>query len=264
MASFAADSWWENLEKQAQGAGLNVRWVLSREQVERNFGAAAPPQATPRTSGPGTASPAEIHPDYRRAVLLGSAGRLFWERFRASGDAPPGPEANPLDRFTERTVEGLLQSARVRDPTARAGYPFRHRHQIVPFQAFLGGSALLRGVPFGVSVHPRFGPWFAWRAVILLALEVAPTPLPQESPCQGCPAPCVGACPAGAVAREGFDWQSCGTFRLSGATCAAACPARRSCPVGPRYRYGKEQLAYHYRASLREIEAARAAAGRTP
>ena len=61
------------------------------------------------------------------------------------------------------------------------------------------------------------------------------------------------ACPAGAVSKAGFNWRACVDFRLSGPTCRLTCLARLACPVGEGYRYGKEQMNFHYGASLNMI-----------
>lgn len=266
MNASAAPPCWETFQARAEAVGLNVRVVLPRERAERGFptpSAAGPAATAPRApDAPGarvtaTAGPAALHPSYASAVLLGSGGRLFWETCRgwlAAQDAPPD---DPLDGFTESTVEGLLEALRRDDPTVLAAYPFYHPRQLVPFLGLLRNEPLLATAPFGVPVHPEAGPWYAWRAVVLTRLVLPATALPTASPCVDCPAPCVAACPADAVHKEGFRWEACGDFRLGAATCRETCLARRACPVGSAFAYGGEQMAYHYRASLRMLAAAR-------
>jgi hypothetical protein len=241
---------WPDLDAAAEAAGLNLRVVVARGEVEAAFTRAARNAAAPGLRTPlALRSPSAIHAGWRSALLLGSAGRPFWERCRAAPGAPP----DPLDRCAEREAATLLEPLRERDPSAQSVFPFRHARQVVPFQALAAGLPWAVAGPFGVAVHPRFGPWFAWRAALLTALETPPTPAPAPAPCAACPAPCVAACPAGAVARSGFAWEACVDFRLAQAPCRETCLAREACPAGAEFRYGAEQMAYHYRASLRMI-----------
>ena len=260
----AAETAWAAFEREADAAGLNVRLVLTRDRAERGFRAraAAPTEPARDARGSGarvapTAGPEAFHGGYRRLVLLGSAGKEIWERFQTAAAAEETKPPDPLDRHTERIVESLAAAFRAADPGVLAVYPFDHPRRIVPWLALLEGSSQLRFTPFGVGIHSRFGPWFAWRAALLSELPLPLSPAEEESPCAACPAPCVAACPAGAVAKEAFDWRACVDYRVAEQPCRATCLARMACPVGTEYRYGKAQTAYHYSASLRMIEAAK-------
>ena len=235
---------WSVFERRMQAEGLNVWLIRSREEVEPAF------NSRRGAHHADLGAPSTFHPSYRAAVLLGSAGASFWRMCR---EARREPAPDPLDRHTEHTVEQALKALRPADPTVLAAYPFAHQRRIVPFLALLEGTTLLRYAPFGVSLHARFGPWFAWRAVLLTEHALPPTALPAQSPCASCPTPCVSACPAGAVAKAGFDWQLCVNHRVAEASCRATCLARVACPVGQEHRYTDEQMAYHYGISLRTI-----------
>lgn len=275
-------SCWEKFQAGAEAAGLNLRLVLTREEVERGFHAAAggAVSAASTTSAAGAVSAgadllAALHPDYRWAVLLGSAGRPFWRAFQRWRGAQPGSPRdeppNPMDRFTETIVESLLEFPRGEDPAVQAAYPFGHARRLVPFLGLLQGSSLLDFTPFGVAVHPTAGPWYAWRAVVLTRMpppvELRPAEfltarsLPPKSVCADCEAPCVEACPAGAAGKVDFQWKKCAEHRAAGGiagaaekSCRATCHARLACPVGTEFRYGNRQMAFHYAASLRMIE----------
>ena len=257
MAVPSSRTHWHLFQQRAEAAGLNVRMVLARDGVEQSLGSA--PRSRPAGSLTGAAlppsnfRPSDLHPGYQRVVLLGSSGKTFWARFRAHQRRQPSSSPNPLDAFTERRVERLVKPLRGADPEAIAAYPFQHSRRLVPFLALLQGTTLLKTTPFGVIVHPEHGPWFAWRAAIFTALPFPVSTLPRQPVCTPCPAPCVTACPAGAVSKEGFNWRACVDFRLSGPTCRLTCLARLACPVGEKYRYGKEQMTYHYGASLNMI-----------
>jgi hypothetical protein len=248
---------WQDFSAAADAAGLNVQVAVGREPVDAAFDAArqrsrgAGPNAAPGAAR--STAPADLAPHYRSAIVLGSAGRRLWERMGSAGGTPPA-EADPLDRLTERTLAPLLDLLRTADPTAQSAFPFRHPRQLVPFLALTQHLAWARITPMGILVHPRVGPWFAWRAALLTALA-PPLALTdsRESPCAACPAPCVTACPAQAVDKEGFRWGDCVDYRVREAPCRETCLARQACPVGPDFRYGPDQLAYHYGASLRMI-----------
>lgn len=234
---------WTALRRAAETAGLTVARVVDRERVEPAF----------RPHAHLGATPARMHPGYRRAVVLGAGGRRFWERFRAAHRAAPDPAADPLDRYTVGVIEGLLAEWRRHDPSAVDAYPFRHPRQLLPFPALVASLPALQVRPFGVAVDAVHGPWFAWRAVVLTRLPLPESPVPAEAPCADCAAPCVPACPVGAVDPAGFRWRDCVSYRHAGRGCQDACLARNACPVGAGSRYGADQTAYHYRASLRMI-----------
>ena len=62
----------------------------------------------------------------------------------------------------------------------------------------------------------------------------------------GCPAPCRGACPVGAVDAV-FAWRRCVDERLrAGSGCRSRCHARLACVVGIEHAYDDLELSYHY------------------
>lgn len=232
---------WQSFCNRSDISGLTVRRIVERDSLEPHLDPA-----------PGRVTPAGLRPDYSHAVLLGSGGPAFWEQFDAQTGAG-AHAADPLDAYTELVVDDLVAELRPVDPEILAAYPFRHERQIIPFQALTASLTDLQVMPFGVSVDRSYGPWFAWRAVVLTVL-----PLPADRPrpgdvCTACPAPCTRACPVGAANKAGLDWERCSQFRLSAADCRETCLAREACPVGARHRYGQEQLAYHHGASLRTL-----------
>jgi len=234
---------WRSILNSAWDSGLTIAWVLSRERVEAGF-----VRLSPRAL-----SPARLNPGYRSAILFGSGGRRFWDCFRSAHPGDLNVEANPLDHYTESIVEDLAETLRAEDPTAVAAYPFRHARQLLPFGGLTGSLRAFDVAPFGVLIDPEHGPWFAWRGAILTAREL-PERIPAGSAaCASCPAPCVSACPAGAVDLSGFRWRDCVSHRLNAESCRERCLARESCPVGAHSRYGPDETRYYYRASLRMI-----------
>ena len=240
---------WESFRSRAAVFGFNIVWVFDRSQVDPQF---APPGHGAGAGGGSVQGtpPAALCPTYRRAVVLGSGGKSFWEGFRAGIPGTLDFACNPLDRYTENQVDTLVSILRSSDPGAVAAYPFTHPRQIIPFHSLLGGIEAFSASPIGIAIDPVHGPWFAWRAVILTSMRFPVSRFPDRSPCSGCPAPCVKVCPVEAASQTGFRWQKCVQHRLSQAGCRTQCDAREACPVGTDSRYSREQSAYHYEASL--------------
>ena len=231
---------WRRFRATAEAEGLNLLRPVARDAL----------------SGPAADQLARWRPAYGHALLLGSGGPLFWERCRAAGFLQKDL-ADPLDAYTEGVVERLLAVLRGADPGALAAYPFPHGRQVLPFQALAGSLTDLQTMPFGIAVDGVYGPWFAWRAVVLSALNPPDAaPVTASSVCAACPAPCVAACPPGAAHKAGLDWQRCTDFRLAEPPCRDTCLSREACPVGTAHRYSPAQVAFHHGASWRTIAGA--------
>lgn len=80
--------------------------------------------------------------------------------------------------------------------------------------------------------------------------EVVAVPPPVARPCETCAAPCLTACPVGALTGAGYDLPACHAFldRPEGAEClSAGCLVRRACPLSQSYARLPEQSGYHMR-----------------
>lgn len=182
------------------------------------------------------------------ALVVGGGGRPFFDGFSVAPEARDGAR-HPLDRYTARVVAaavaGALAGTGVRYAVA---HPF-DADPVIPFQR-LGRAAGLGGPgPLALQIHPVFGPWWAYRALIAVDRKLPPAEPPGDA-CAGCPAPCVAACPGRAVARSGFDIRACHAHRLATVACHDSCAARLACIRGPEHRYSDAQLAFHMRASM--------------
>jgi hypothetical protein len=182
------------------------------------------------------------------ALLIGSGGRVFFDRFIAATDCDDG-KPNPLDRFTRAEVE-----ATVRDSLGAAighgiFFPFVGAGPPLPFQRLGRAAGLGAPGPLGMQIHPQFGPWWAYRALVIVDVAL-PVETPPGDGCAGCDAPCVAACPARAVAITGFVYSACRANRLCDPACHLACAARSRCIRGPEQRYSERQLAFHMAASM--------------
>jgi hypothetical protein len=232
------------LRRQLDDAGLNVTLSLSAAA----FDAACAPVSSVRL--------AQLLAHGKSALLVGSAGRVFFERFWAATGGADG-RSSPLDRFTRTAVEGAvtatLGGAGGEGAEGEVGYrilfPFVDSQPALPFQRLGQAAGLGAPGPLGIQIHPRFGPWWAYRALIILS-----TALPDEAAvgdgCAGCDAPCTAACPAHAVAVTGFGFAACRARRLEDPACHFACAARSRCIRGPEHAYSARQLAFHMSASM--------------
>src|SRR5262245_5457091 len=107
-----------------------------------------------------------MHPGTRSIVVLGSGGRLHWDRCLSYVKADPlarrARNPHPLDSFCAAVMEGLgLSGCRIVYPTRAIGFDFMRLAEL----AGLGAPSEL-----GILVSERFGPWFALRAAIYTPL----------------------------------------------------------------------------------------------
>ncbi|HEY7375056.1 MAG TPA: ferredoxin [Polyangia bacterium] len=186
----------------------------------------------------------------RAAALVGSGGPAFFDAFAAARAEAADGAPHPLDRYTKRIAEAAVAEALGPLGVAHAVYfPFDWAEPRIPFQR-LGRAAGLGGPgPLGLQIHPVYGPWWAYRALVVVDRELPAQP-PIGDGCAGCDAPCVGACPAAAVARAGFSVPACHARRLVAEPCRLSCAARIACVRGPAHRYTDGELAFHMAASM--------------
>jgi hypothetical protein len=219
--------------------GLNILLPLGAAAFDA---ACAPVPGAPRL--------AALLDGARGAVVVGSGGPAFFDGFERVGFELADGAPNPLDRYTRRIVEGAV--ADVLGPAAIAHavyFPFAGGAPLIPFQRIGRAAGIGPPGPLGLQIHPDYGPWWAYRALV-----VVEQPLSEATPlgdaCAGCPAPCVAACPGGAVARPGFSVPACHAHRLRAEPCRLSCAARIACVRGPEHRYRDEELAFHMAASM--------------
>src|SRR6202166_4248161 len=145
-----------------------------------------------------------IDPDARSIVVVGDGGGALWEALKAHAARNPGwwNRENPLDDFTrdvvERDIAAPLRESGLRCTTV---YPFMSNGGTLSFIE-LGKVAGVAGPSIlGVTVHPLYGPWIAFRAALLLDEELdSPGDASGFNPCPRCTArTCIPACPASAV-----------------------------------------------------------------
>jgi len=201
-------------------------------------------------------------PDAERLWVVCSVGDAVQRRFLAGRDPAlclaleaetPPDSAGPLDDFCRAELAALLG-----DMPHGFLFPHPRRQAPLPLLAVLEAAGWQRASPVMSSLHARHGSFWAVRAVVALRAEHAPAivaPSLGDDPCLGCAAPCVEACPGGAVsAREGWRLEACAAERLlPRSPCATHCLSRLACPVGEGYRYDDAVLTYHGGVSLRAL-----------
>jgi hypothetical protein len=172
-----------------------------------------------------------------RTLLMVGPGPGFWPHLTAQAEWG-GPD--PVDRWSRRVIGQLAC-----DLGGKALFPFGGP----PYHPFFRWALRTGRVwesPVRLLVHDRQGLWVSFRGA--LALKEAVDMPGGVSPCAGCAAPCLAACPAGVLGAQGYDVPGCHGFLDSagGADClGGGCLVRRACPVSQTYDRMPEQSAYH-------------------
>ena len=137
---------------------------------------------------------------------------------------------------------------------ARALFPFEGP-PYHPFQRWAQRAEAVFGSPLGLLVHRDYGLWHAYRAALLLPDALSLERDEGDSPCLTCVGqPCLTACPVGAFSGEGYDVGACAAHLSTGegkACLEGGCRARGACPLGGRYIYRQDHLAFHMAAFKR-------------
>jgi hypothetical protein len=181
-------------------------------------------------------------------LLVGPVGAGYWPAFATSAEAADGAP-DPLDRWSARVI-----GAAARDVGATAVFPFVGP-PYAPFLRWALRSGRAWPSRLGMLIHEERGLWVSYRGALALPDALTPAPFARRAgPCEGCPAPCLTACPVEAFEPAGYAVDRCRAHleRAEGADCAGlGCRARRACPVGRDAAPGPEQAAFHMRAFRR-------------
>ncbi len=213
----------------------------------RNVGGSILPSTLPELAshnGLFVAGVAALRPDdglpspFRSVALLAPDEPSFWPSFASSPEARDG-RPHPLDRWSRRIVGRIACELRTEGVFPFEGPPWR------PFTAWARRSGQAWPSPVGLLVHSKTGLWISFRGAILLEEEAHEVRLPR--PCDDCSAPCLAACPVGALTAERYDVVRCHSFLDTSPDCLQGCRVRRVCPVGAGRR-SAEQSEYHMKA----------------
>jgi len=185
--------------------------------------------------------PAHPLPEFARADALGwllASSRGFWAPFIAARRADPAlrAAAHPVERYVERVCAELAALLPVR-ATVRFAHDGGPR--LVAMQQLAEVSGLAALSPSHLSVHPRFGPWIALRAVIVCDADGPSGAPPAVASACDCAANCMPALERAMAAGEA----SCEGVAEAWRQWVAV---REACPVGREHRYSDAQIRYHY------------------
>jgi methylmalonic aciduria homocystinuria type C protein len=175
-------------------------------------------------------------------ILIGNT-RAIWPCFIDALRANPEQleEEHPLDNFTREVV---LSASR----PIGAHWDVRWSHEPAPRRVAMQRLADLSGMahlsPSHLNVHPRYGPWIAFRAVIIVDVDgpdgAPPVPL---NPCSGCAATCLVQFQHAAAAAPSSQLHDDSALAAHWRLWLAV---RDLCPVGREHRYDDDQIRYHY------------------
>jgi hypothetical protein len=185
--------------------------------------------------GPGDGAPAGCG----TLVLLGPDEPGFWTVFSAAPECRDGAP-DPLDRWSRRVIGTLARRLGAQPVFPFGGPPH------APFVAWAVAGGHAWTSPVGLLVHDVAGLFVSFRGALGLA-DRLDLPPPGRRPCDACPAPCLTACPAGALTGAGYDVATCHAFLdtpAGGGCMDRGCAVRRACPVG-RGRRPEAQSAFH-------------------
>ena len=220
-----------------------------------------------------------IHwPENARLVMVGHRGNDMWDVMNRPGESHILADPDPVDRHSVECVRHFITNF-LDDCPCQVLYPGSIP---IPLQQLGAAANWHYSSPLGIGLHPRYGPWFGYRAVLLVTSEL-PVLIEraETAPCDGCDdKPCISTCPASALSADRLpDVSACvsfrtGTDRQPGALhtekmnppaaqggagkspdseCALTCLARLACPVGAAHRYREPQIRYFYGRSLASI-----------
>ncbi|MFK7732085.1 MAG: hypothetical protein AB8B48_10760 [Pseudomonadales bacterium] len=191
-------------------------------------------------------------------LLVGHGGSTLWPEFCNSAEHMDG-EDHALDRWSQRVAESISSHFNM-----QAVYPFTGP----PYQPFLTwaqraeADAVLRS-RLGMSLHPEFGLWHAYRFALLSPVpfaelqqrEARPVSSELSSHCVSCElSPCLRACPVNAFSEQGYDVQACVDYLkvTPDAAChTGGCLARKACPLGSSFQYEPDHAAFHMKAFIK-------------
>lgn len=180
-------------------------------------------------------------------VLVGVAGSDFWPVFRSAPEYSD-QQHDPLDRWSRRIGDSIASGLDASCVFPFDGPPYQ------PFLTWAQRAESLHRSRLGMTIHPEFGLWHAYRFALLFTDHLSDAPVEAVRPdiCAACETqPCLKVCPVDAFSEDGYDVAACYGYLRDNpkAECnTAGCIARRACPQAPGFRYESEQSAFHMAA----------------
>lgn len=178
-------------------------------------------------------------------AIVGNVGSAVWPYFEAERRERP---TLSLDRWTEEVVGGIAEEAGLEAVYPFDGPPYH------PFMRWAKRTGTLFSSPIGLTIHPTYGLWIAFRAALLIDNPLEDRQAPARRPCDDCEdRPCLTTCPVSAFTADGYDFEAClGHLATPGNACrSTGCLARLACPIGIAHRYRREHGAFHMEQLLK-------------
>ncbi|TFL17967.1 ferredoxin [Jannaschia formosa] len=164
-----------------------------------------------------------FHDGETTTLLLGPDPATFWATLTAS---PEWRGPDPVDRWSRRVL-----TAWAAEIGAEPRFPFGQPLQ--PFVTWMTRTGRCHVSPAHLLAHNTQGLMVSARGALVLPRRIA-LPDPPPSPCAHCHAPCLTACPAGAIDAAGYDLAACHAHLSGPNDCMArGCAVRRACPASP-------------------------------
>ena len=178
-----------------------------------------------------------LPPGTQSLLLLGPLEPGFWGHVQAHAD---WSHPDPIDDWSRRTIGRIAC-----DLGAKAIFPFGGP-PYHPFYRWALRTGRIWESPVRLLVQSDQGLMVSFRGALALKTRIdVPPPLPR--PCDTCAAPCLPACPAGALGPQGYDVPACHShLDTQGTPClTGGCLTRRACPQSAAYARLEVQSAYH-------------------
>ena len=201
-----------------------------------------------------------IMPDAVSGILIGFAGREFWNHLNDFIDGDHGSnisDSNPVDDYTlwhfEQSKE-ILSRFRLSHEFC---FPFGYESMALDFS--LLGKLSGVGVPslLGILIDPEYGTWISIRGLIITDLEFGhyDKPLDGFNPCPDCSKPCITSCPSSSIGEVvGWDHNKCIDYWVESGDCINGCYSRIACPYGAEHRYSSKQMTHHQKSVFSYLE----------
>jgi hypothetical protein len=187
--------------------------------------------------------------DHSLAIIVGNTKRL-WSHFVNNYNLKYNNVSNPLDQYVMDSVEQILiheLEHRVYFSHQKSSYDVISRPVIaIQRAAHIARVAFYDDKCSYLCIHKEYGPWFALRCVIVLNTEYEQSHDEKETPLQN---PCSTSVQENtkialqAAIKDSADWKKWVALR-------DACGVQFSSV----YRYGPNQMKYHYTLDKRFIQ----------
>lgn len=175
----------------------------------------------------------------KAVLIVGNVGSRLWPIFEAARNDRP---SLTLDQWTAETVGRIAAAFAVDAVFPFEGPPYH------PFLRWAKRTGTLFASPLGLTIHPTYGLWHAFRAALLLDHRPDLAREKVISPCDSCATkPCLSACPVNAFTAEGYAFETCLDHLVTPVNdCRQrGCLARLACPIGTEHHYVRDHAAFH-------------------